>query len=309
MTYTFKNGSYIEFFSADQEGKVRGPRRTDLYINECNNIRFDTYHQLAIRTSDEIYLDYNPSADFWVHDEVVSDKEDSDFVILTYKDNEALSHTIIKEIEKAKEKAKTSEYWANWWKVYGQGQTGSLEGVILSDWSQIDNLPKEARLLGYGMDFGFTNDPTVLIAVYIYNKQLIYDEVVYQTGLTTPNIIKLFQSNKVSKNMTIYCDSADPKTIAEIRGYGYKSRPTKKGQDSIRYGLNLLAQDRFLVTSSSLNTIKELRSYQWKKDKKTNKALNEPIDLFNHSIDSMRYWAMMNIKPQGISKKRSISFG
>jgi phage terminase large subunit len=192
LTYTFTNGSFIEFFSADQEARVRGPRRHDLYVNEANNLSFDTYYQLAIRTSGDIYLDYNPSARFWVHDEIIPD-EDTDFIILTYKDNEALSDTIIKEIEKAREKAKTSDYWANWWKVYGLGQVGSLEGVILNNWKQVDSIPEGARLLGYGQDFGFTNDPSALVAVYLWNGQLIFHELIYQTGLTTRELVKLYK--------------------------------------------------------------------------------------------------------------------
>ena len=304
LTYTFVNGSYIEFFSADQEGKVRGPRRKDLYINEANNLSFDVYHQLAIRTSGEIYLDYNPSAEFWVHEEVVNDA-DTDFIILTYKDNEALSSSIIKEIEKAREKAKTSAYWANWWKVYGLGQVGSLEGVILQDWKQINTIPKEARLLGYGQDFGFTNDPTTLIAAYLLDGKIIFHEEIYQTGLTTPNLVKLYESLGISKNLPIYCDSAEPKTIAELQGYGYKAIAAKKGKDSINFGLGLLAQQAFSVTSSSLNLIKELRAYTWKKDKLTNKSINVPIELFNHAIDAIRYWAMHNIKQNKVRKKRS----
>ena len=121
LRYDFVNGSYIEFFSADQADKLRGARRDVLFINECNNITFESYHQLAIRTKRFIYLDYNPTSEFWVHKELVSDP-DSEMIILTYKDNEALDKDLVKEIEKAKDKAKESSYWANWWKVYGLGE-------------------------------------------------------------------------------------------------------------------------------------------------------------------------------------------
>ena len=160
LKYTFANGSYIEFFSADQPDKLRGARRNILYVNECNNIEFDAYYQMAIRTSGDIWLDYNPASTFWVDKEILT-QPNVDFITLTYLDNEALSDTIVKEIETAKTKALTSTYWANWWQVYGLGQTGSLEGVCITDWQEID-LPKDARILCAGMDFGYTNDPTSL---------------------------------------------------------------------------------------------------------------------------------------------------
>lgn len=284
LKYTFSNGSYIEFFSVDQPDKLRGARRNILYVNECNNVDFDSYYQLAIRTSGEIWLDYNPSSLFWVDREIVG-QEDVDFITLTYLDNEALSETIVKEIESAKEKAKTSSYWANWWQVYGLGQTGSLEGVCIPDWQEID-LPTEARLLCYGMDWGYSNDPTSLIAMYKYNDAYIFDELIYQKGLLNSDISNLLKSNNV--NDIIYADSAEPKSIAELNSYGHNVLPVSKGRDSIVYGLNLINQNKVYVTSRSKNLINELRNYTWMVDKQGNK-LNKPIDAYNHAIDAMRY--------------------
>ena len=212
MKYTFHNNSFIEFFSADDHGKVHGPRRNIVYINECNNISFDTYHALAIRSDQEVWLDYNPTHPFWVNEELTNDV-DAEWLTLTYKDNEALSESIIKEIEKAREKAKHSSYWENWWNVYGLGLIGSLEGVIFSNWSQIDRVPVDAELLGYGMDFGFTNDPTALVAVYRYDGEIIVDEVIYQTGLLNTDIAALMASNDVHRHKTIFADSAEPKSM------------------------------------------------------------------------------------------------
>ena len=284
LKYNFNNGSYIEFFSTDQSDKLRGARRTDLYINECNNIPFDAYQQLMVRTSNEIWLDYNPTSTFWVDKEVLT-SDDVDHVILTYKDNEALPDTIIKEIEKARYKAKTSNYWSNWWKVYGLGQVGSLEGVCIPDWKEIE-LPMEARLLCYGMDFGYSNDPTTLVALYKYNDAYIFDEVFYQKGLLNRDISNLLKTYNATE--MIYADSAEPKSIAELNHYGHLVYPVKKGRDSINHGLSLINQNKIYITSHSKNLINELRNYTWLSDKQGN-VLNKPIDAYNHAIDSMRY--------------------
>jgi phage terminase large subunit len=294
LKYLFTNGSYIEFFSVDQPDKLRGARRDILFINECNNIQFEAYQQLSIRTKKFIYLDYNPTQEFWVHTELIKDP-DSDFVILTYKDNEALDPAIVKEIEKARDKSHTSSYWSNWWRVYGLGLVGSLEGVIFSNWSQIGKVPEEAQLLGYGLDFGFTNDPTALVAVYRWNNQIIFDELIYQTGLLNSDIIREMTSLGIDQRALIYADSAEPKTIEEIRRSGFNIHPTVKGADSINFGISILQEQKVLVTSESVNLIKELRNYIWDKDKNGAK-LNKPIDDWNHGIDAIRYFAMMALK-------------
>lgn len=313
LTYTFSNGSYIEFFSADQEDKVRGPRRNILYINECNNINFETYHQLAIRTDKEIWLDYNPTHEFWIHTEL-KDDEDSEELVLTYKDNEGLSESIIKEIEKAVYKAFfnpdlpieelfresniKNAYWANWWKVYGLGMVGSLEGVVYSNWKQIDGIPEDAKLLGYGKDFGFSNDPCALVAVYKYNNNIVVDELIYQTNLINSDLVRLMSSLGVKTDLTIWADSAEPKSIEEISRAGFDIRPVIKSNDSIRAGIKLLQDvECIYVTKRSINLIKEFRGYVWDKDKNGNQ-LTKPVDYLNHLMDAIRYWALMSLKAQ-----------
>jgi len=284
LKYTFTNGSYIEFFSVDQPDKLRGARRNILYVNECNNIDFESYYQLAIRTSGDIWLDYNPTSAFWVDKEILT-QSDVDFITLTYLDNEALSETIVQEIEAAKVKALTSTYWANWWQVYGLGKTGSLEGVCITDWQEID-LPQDARILCYGMDFGYSNDPTSLVTMYKYNDAYIFDEVIYKKGLLNSEISNLLKANNV--NNFVYADSAEPKSIAELNSYGHNVLPVTKGKDSILFGLNLINQNKVYVTSRSKNLINELRNYIWQTDK-TGVKMNRPIDAYNHAIDAMRY--------------------
>ena len=298
LKYTFSNNSYIEFFSVDQPDKLRGARRDILFINECNNIDFESYQQLSVRTKKFIYLDYNPTNEFWVHTELKNDI-DSDFVVLTYKDNEALDPAIVREIEKAREKAQTSTYWANWWNVYGLGQLGSLKGVVFPNWEQIDTIPQEAKFLGCGLDFGYSNDPTAMIAVYEYNGKIIADELIYSTSLLNSDIIRLM---KQDKRLPIWADSAEPKSIEEIRRAGFNIKPVVKGADSINFGISVLQEKDLLVTKHSTNLIKELRNYSWDTDK-TGKRLNRPIDDYNHAIDAMRYFAMMGLS---IRKARNV---
>jgi len=298
LTYTFANGSYIEFFSADQENKIRGARRDVLYINECNNLHFETYHQLSIRTNKEIWLDYNPSAEFWAHTELMNEP-DSDFIIITYKDNEALNEAIINEIEKAKEKGKTSTYWENWYKVYGLGQLGSVQGTIFSNWQQIDTIPNDARLLGIGLDFGYSVDPTACIGIYKYNDSFILHELIYQKELSNKNIFDLIRNEPTM----VICDSAEPKSIAELQSYGLKCMGALKGKDSILHGIQLIQKQNLLVTKHSTNLIKELRSYVWATDR-NNKPTGEPIEIHNHLMDAMRYGFTHIIQQPGLGTYR-----
>ncbi len=285
LKYEFANGSFIEFFSADDSSKLRGARRDILYINECNNVTFESYNELSIRTRKEIFLDFNPANEFWVHTEL-KDEPDADFIILTYKDNEALDKSIVDQIEKNKLKAETSSYWRNWWLVYGEGQVGMLEGVVFSNWKTIDTIPKEARLIGIGLDFGYTNDPTAIIEVYTHNGQRIVNELAYRTGMLNSDIAKI-----LPKNVVVYADSAEPKSIDEIRRYGINIKGVTKGKDSINYGIDVMQRNEYLVTSNSTNLIKELRSYCWDTDK-TGVRLNKPAGGNDHAIDAFRYHEM-----------------
>jgi phage terminase large subunit len=285
LTYQFKNGSVVEFFSADDASKLRGARRDILYINECNNVTFESYNELAIRTKREVYLDFNPANEFWVHKEL-KDEPDTDFIILTYKDNEALDESIVTQIEKNRDKAATSSYWANWWRVYGLGEVGSLEGVVFNNWKEIDTIPKEAKLIGIGLDFGYTNDPTAAIEIYNYNGTRIINELVYRTGMVNSDIAKILPSGVI-----IYADSSEPKSIEEIRRQGKTIKGVTKGADSINYGIDVMQRQDYLVTKQSTNLIKELRSYCWDVDKQ-GQRMRKPIDHYNHAIDALRYHEM-----------------
>jgi len=295
--YTFFNGSYIEFFPADSPDKLRGARRDVLYVNECNNISQEAYTQLVMRTSKDIYLDYNPSNRFWIDE--VKDSPDSEVLILTYKDNEALEQSVIDFLESKRELAKTSSYWENWCKVYLDGEEGRLEGVIFQNWREIDRVPDEASLISYGMDFGYSNDPTTLVGVYKVDDKIVLDEVLYRTGLTNNDIVKILKQEGIIKE-EIIADSAEPKSIKEIKNYGFRIYATKKGRDSILYGIGLIQEKDLLVTRRSNNLKNELNNYMWKKDRDGN-TMNVPIDAYNHLIDAIRYVFMMKLDNRNIT--------
>lgn len=286
--YTFANNSFIEFFSADNASKLRGARRDRLYINECNNIDFNSFTELAMRTKQSIILDWNPSNEFWFHTELQG-QDNVDFIILNYKDNEAAPQSAIDFIEKAKEKSATSVYWQNWYRVYGLGEVGMLEGVIFDNWKEIDKIPDDARLVGIGLDFGYTNDPTAAIEIYNWNGQRIVNEIVYRTGMLNSDIAKVLPSG-----VTIYADSSEPKSIDEIRRYGKTIKGVTKGKDSINYGIDVMQRQNYLVTKQSTNLIKELRSYCWDVDKH-GVRLNNPAGGNDHAIDALRYHEMESL--------------
>jgi phage terminase large subunit len=296
--YTFESGSKIEFFSADNSDKVRGPRRDILFLNEANNIPFETYTQLAIRTKNSIYIDYNPVAEFWVHTDLLKNTE-NDFLIITYKDNEALSPAIVEELE-------SRQYRKSWWQVYGLGQLGEVEGKIYKDWQVIDFIPHEARLVRRGLDFGYTNDPTAIIDVYYYNGGYIFDEIMYLKGQSNQKIAD-FLGLQEKETLTI-ADSAEPKSIDEIKLYGVNIMATTKGQGSILAGIQFVQGQRISMTKNSVNLIREYRSYLFKADKNTGKILNEAEDKENHAMDAIRYAMMSLSRPQEFQTTAKVSY-
>lgn len=288
-TYQLNNSTF-EFFSADDSSKLRGSRRDILFLNEANNVGFEAFSELNVRTKKFTFLDYNPTAQFYAHTDLIG-RDDVDFLILTYKDNEFLDKRIVDEIQSWELKAETSEYYKNRWKVMGLGQLGIQSGAIYNDWSEIDSVPLNAELLGSGMDYGFSNDPSSLISVYRYDGDIIIDEVVYQKGLLNSQLAALIKDSN-AKNSIIYADSAEPKSNAELKHYGLSILPVEKGKDSINYGIQLIQEQHLKVTSRSTNLIKELQNYTWAKDKDGNQ-LSVPIDNWNHALDALRYFFLM----------------
>ena len=288
LIYTFTNGSRMQFKSFDSDGKAKASGKRDiLFLNEANHIPFIIADALMIRSA-ETYIDFNPDNEFWVHSEILP-QHNAEFLLLTYLDNEGISKETLEDLMIKKEKAKTSNYWANWWRVYGEGQIGNLQGVVFSNWQTIDTIPNEARLLGIGLDFGYTADPSSAIAVYKWNDKRIVKELFYRTGMLNSDI-----ANALPKDAVIYADSAEPKSIEEIRRRGLQIYPVTKGKDSINYGIDVMQQQEYLVTSDSTNLIKELRGYCWDVDK-TGKTTNKPQGGNDHAIDALRYHEMESI--------------
>lgn len=295
-TYKVGNNT-IEFFSADDHAKLRGARRDILYINECNNVSYEAFQQLEVRTKKRVYLDFNPTHSFWAHDKVLT-LDNAILIKTTYKDNEFLDDSIVKSIER---RAITDP---NWWRVYGLGEVGMIEGQVFQNFEVVDEMPDSFKWKAYGMDFGFTNDPSTVIDVRLAHGEIWLDEKVFKTGLTNSDLMQEMDAVDVDRRTEIIADSAEPKSIEEIRRGGFRIRGATKGKDSILNGINLLQAYKINITKTSLNLIKEFRNYQWVQDKHTGEYINKPIDDYNHGIDAVRYVALIKIG----NKSRLLAF-
>jgi phage terminase large subunit len=278
--YTFKKtGSQIEFFSADQPEKLRGGRRDRGFMNEANNMTLEQFDEFEVRTREFVYLDWNPTIDFWFYTDIEPNRSDTERIVINYLDNEALDQSTVNSIEQRKNRKQ-------WWQVYGLGLLGETEERIYTGWNIIESIPHEAKLVRYWIDFGYSNDPTSIGAVYEYNNGYILDELTYQKGLLNKQIADVIL-NQEQKALVI-ADCAEPKSIDEIKQYGITILPAEKGPDSIRNGIAVVQDQRISITQRSVDTIKEYRNYVWIKDK-DGRILNEASDIWNHSMDGLRY--------------------
>lgn len=285
QSYQLRKG-VIEFFSAEDSGKVHGPRRDILYINECNNVDYEVFYQASMRTNLCTFLDFNPVQSFWVHDKLMPMcmADEYAFIRSTYRDNNYLSEKIVRDIER---RAAVDD---NYRRVYAEGEIGSLEGLIYKQFNLVDTLPETNRR-AVGIDFGFTNDPTAIIDVRFFNGEWYLDELQYKSEMFARDIAEVLRQNNISPSLDIVCDSADPRMIAELYNLRYNAKPCVKGVGSIINGISLIGQYPINVTKRSVNLQKELRNYQWKKDK-NGIYLNEPIGAWDHANDAWRYGAM-----------------
>lgn len=274
-TFTFFNGSRIEFFSADQPGKVRGPRRDVLFVNEANNVPKEAWDQLVLRTRQFAFADWNPVANFYLYDDyglhdeghIGSDDDDTDFMILTYQDNEGLEAAIVKEIQK---RAALNKAWG---RVYAEGIRGELEQKIFKDWAIIDEIPHEASLEVAGMDFGYAQDPTVLVDIYYYNGGYIIDEQIYRVGLKDNEAANQIL-NGPTPNKLIIGDSADKQKIDLLYGMGLNIIGVEKkgygGDKFTNAAIGFVQNQRVSITKRSTNVIKSYRNFMWQTDKDGN---------------------------------------
>lgn len=287
------NGTLIEFFSIDNAIKYRGSKRNILFINEANELSYEDVFQLQVRTTDQIFLDFNPSDNqSWIYDLIDQRPDEVDFIKSTYLDNTFLEQSIIDEIEKLKE---TDE---DYWRIYGLGERGSLKDLVYKT-QEVDSIPEDTTLIGLGLDFGFSHDPTALVGVWKRDGELYFEELIYERGLTNFDLLEKLREIGVDKRLDIVADSADPKSIEELRRSGYAIKPAIKGPDSIRNGIDILKRHKLFVTKDSPNLVVEFSRYKWKKDTGGN-MLNQPVDVWNHGMDALRYVAlnMLKIKPQ-----------
>ena len=276
----------VEFISLDQSQKVRGRKRDLLFINEANELSFDDFQQLIFRTTGRIIIDYNPSDEFhWIYEEIIP-REDAEFHRTTYRDNPFLEQSIVDEIEKLQY---TDE---NYWRVYGLGHQGTSQDLVYKKYDIINEVNEDAKLIAYGLDFGYSINPTAVLGVYQLKDKIILNEILYERGLTNQDIA--YQLNKVGDKTEIICDSAEPKSIEELYRLGLNVKPAKKGADSIRNGIDIIKRYPIQITSASVNLIKEIRNYKWQTDKNGN-TLNKPLDQFNHLLDAFRYVSLIHL--------------
>ena len=273
-------GNLIEFIALDQSQKIRGRKRDLLFINEANELYFEDWQQLIFRTQDQIILDFNPSDEYhWIYDKVIP-REDCSFFKTTYLDNPFVEDSIVKEIERLRD---TDEQY---WQVYGLGERAASRSTIFK-YTEVNQIPVDASLIAYGMDFGYSNDPSTLVSVYTLGHNLYVKEHLYRTQMTTNDINVFLKEEKLLAN-PIYADSAEPRLISELRRMGHNIFPSIKGKDSINAGIDLLKRYKIHILASSTNAIAEFRNYKWREDK-AGMLVNIPEDKNNHIIDPCRY--------------------
>ena len=281
------NNTLIEFFSIDDAQKRRGTKRDILFVNEVNELSWEDFFQLNIRTTQQVLMDFNPSETFWYNDQI-QNRDDVTIIHSTYKDNPYLNEEQVNEIERLQFTDK------QYYQIYALGEFAGHVDLIYT-YIPVDDIPTfGAKLVALGLDWGYSNDPTALLEVWIWNDALYFNELLYERSLTNQDIINKLNELGVDRYVEIIADSAEPKSIEEIRRAGFNIKPATKGPDSVLNGIDILKRHRIHVTKQSTNIIKELNGYKWVTDKDGNK-LNKPIDMFNHALDAARYVALNKI--------------
>ena len=295
--FEFHNGTIIEFKSYGNAQDAKSGKRDYLFVNEANGVDWGIYIELALRTKRKIFIDYNPNNAFWAHDNLMG-KPDVQVIISDHRHNPFIEDKVRDKIEGLK------KIDLEQWRVYARGLTGKITGLVLSNWHICEKIPKDAKLIAAGLDFGFTNDETGCILVYKQNGELWVDEMFYETGLTNPDIAFRLKEAGISKSLEIVADSAEPKSIEELNRLGWNVTGAKKGADSVKNSIDILKRYKINVTRNSVNLRTELGRYKWRTDR-SGKSLNEPVDTWNHLIDPLRYVALNKLKIKKSNKTKS----
>ena len=294
--YTFDNGSMVEFMSIDSSEKRKGSARDYLFVDEANELSREDWFQLFIRTRKKSIIAYNPSfgTNNYIFTEIQTHPE-ADLYISTFRDNPYLEKQLVEEIERLKEI--NPEYY----KIYGMGMPGNNIGTIFSI-NLIEEVPENAEFVAFGLDYGFTVDPTSLVAIWKRDKDLFIDELIYEKGMVTSDISQRLADLEVGRE-EIWADSAEPRLNEELYRLGFNVKGVRKGKDSIKLGIDLMMQYRLVVTKRSKNIVKEFGEYVWMVDKNGNFE-NIPVDYSNHAIDAIRYVCMERLNAKKINAGR-----
>ncbi len=295
--FEFHNGTIIEFKSYDNAQDAKSGKRDYLFVNEANGVAYDVYTELALRTREKIFIDYNPNNAFWVHDSLMG-RPGVQVIISDHRHNPFLSAQTKEKIEALKHEDEEQ------WRVYARGLTGKINGLIFNNWFVCETIPEDAKLIAAGLDFGFTNDETGFVMVYRQNGELWIDEIIFETGLTNTDISALLIEKGIRKSVDIIADSAEPKSIEELTRLGWKITGAKKGADSVNNSIDILKRYRLNITRRSVNLRNELARYKWRTDR-SGRTLNEPVDSWNHLIDPIRYVALNKLRTTNKSKRTS----
>ena len=278
------NNTLIEFFSIDDSQKRRGSKRDILFVNEANELTHEDFFQLNIRTTQQVFMDFNPSETFWYNDQI-QNRDDVTIIHSTYKDNPYLNEEQVNEIERLQFTDK------QYYQIYALGEFAGHVDLIYT-YIPVDDIPTfGAKLVALGLDWGYSNDPTALLEIWLWNDAVYFNELLYRPGLTNQDIVNELNQLGVDRYVEIIADSAEPKSIEEIRRAGFNIKPATKGPDSVMNGIDILKRHRIHVTKQSVNLMNELNKYKWIVDKNGNR-LNKPIDAFNHALDAARYVAL-----------------
>lgn len=290
-SYRGKNGALIEFKSYADAQDAKNGKRDYLFVNEANGISYEIFWQLAIRTRKQIFIDYNPSARFWVHNNIIG-RDDCKLIISDHRSNRFLTEQEHRKIEEIED--------PELWRVYARGLTGKITGLVFTNWGIVDKLPPrdEWKMEVYGMDFGFSSDPTALEHLILAHGELWVDEMIYQTGMTNLDIADRCKELGLTRRDLIVADSAEPKSIQEIHNSGLWIIPATKGADSIKNGIDILKRYRINVTRHSQGIIGNFQQYKWRKSR-DGETTNVPIDAFNHGLDAIRYAALKKLSVSG----------